>query len=33
MNPAIFTVDARERQDVSTLVQALLYTLDPVMAD
>jgi signal recognition particle receptor subunit beta len=32
MNPAIFTVDARERQDVSTLVQALLYTLDPVMA-
>ena len=33
MNPAIFTVDARKREDVSTLVQALLYTLDPVLAD
>lgn len=25
----VFTVDARERQDVSSLVQALLYSLDP----
>ena len=25
----VFTVDARERQDVSSLIQALLYSLDP----
>ncbi len=29
MNPAVFEVDARERDDVRLLVQALLYTLDP----
>ncbi len=28
----VFTVDARERQDVSALVQALLYSLDPGIA-
>lgn len=28
----VFTVDARERQDVSVLVQALLYSLDPGVA-
>lgn len=28
----VFTVDARERQDVSSLVQALLYSLDPGVA-
>ncbi len=28
----VFTVDARERQDVSALVQALLYSLDPGVA-
>ena len=28
----VFTVDARERQDVSSLVQALLYSLDPGIA-
>jgi signal recognition particle receptor subunit beta len=28
----VFTVDARERQDVSCLVQALLYSLDPGVA-
>jgi signal recognition particle receptor subunit beta len=27
--PPIFEVDARRRDDVSTLVQSLLYTLDP----
>jgi len=32
-NPAVFTVDARKRDDVSVLVQALLFTLDPVLAD
>ncbi len=25
----VFSIDARERQDVSSLIQALLYTLDP----
>jgi uncharacterized protein len=29
----IFEVDARSRQDVSILVQALLYSLDPGIAD
>lgn len=33
LNPAVFTVDAREQQDVSLLVQSLLYTLDPVLQD
>ena len=28
----VFTVDARERKDVSSLVQALLYSLDPGIA-
>lgn len=28
----VFTVDARERNDVSSLVQALLYSLDPGIA-
>ena len=25
----VFSIDARERQDISSLIQALLYTLDP----
>ena len=29
LNPPIFDVDARERGDVSLLVQALLFSLDP----
>ncbi len=29
VNPPIFSVDARVRNDVSVLVQALLYSLDP----
>jgi signal recognition particle receptor subunit beta len=29
LNPPLFAVDAREHNDVSLLVQALLYTLDP----
>jgi signal recognition particle receptor subunit beta len=29
LNPPVFTVDARERADIQTLVKALLYTLDP----
>ncbi|MEH6457575.1 MAG: ATP/GTP-binding protein [Cocleimonas sp.] len=28
----VFTVDAREKQDISSLVQALLYSLDPGIA-
>jgi signal recognition particle receptor subunit beta len=28
-NPPVFEVDAREKDDVSLLIQALLYTLDP----
>lgn len=31
LNPAVFAVDARVREDVSLLVQALLYSLDPVL--
>jgi uncharacterized protein len=31
--PPIFEVDARNRTDVSTLVQALLYVIDPVLED
>ncbi len=29
LNAPIFTVDARERSDVSSLLQALLYSIDP----
>ncbi|MDM8545045.1 ATP/GTP-binding protein [Candidatus Venteria ishoeyi] len=29
INPPIFEIDARNKQDVSLLVQALLYSLDP----
>ncbi len=32
LNPPIFAVDARVRNDVSLLVQALLYSLDPGIA-
>lgn len=28
----VFSIDARERQDVSSLIQALLYTIDPGVA-
>lgn len=28
----VFSIDARERQDTSSLIQALLYTLDPGVA-
>lgn len=28
----VFSIDARERQDVSSLIQALLYSLDPGVA-
>ena len=33
LNPPIFEVDARERNDVSVLVQALLYSLDPELEE
>nr|WP_305908300.1 hypothetical protein [Methylomarinum sp. Ch1-1]MDP4521122.1 hypothetical protein [Methylomarinum sp. Ch1-1] len=29
IKPAVFSVDAREKNDVSLLVQALLYSIDP----
>ena len=32
LDAPVFTVDARERNDVSSLVQALLYSLDPGIA-
>jgi len=32
LSAPVFTVDARERKDVSSLVQALLYSLDPGIA-
>jgi len=32
LNPPLFEVDAREREDVSTLVRALLYAIDPGLA-
>lgn len=32
-NPPIFEVDARRRADVSMLVQALLYSIDPGLGD
>ncbi|WP_028309918.1 GTP-binding protein [Derxia gummosa] len=31
--PAVFTVDARKRTDIAALVRALMFTLDPGMAD
>ncbi|MFW5426656.1 MAG: GTP-binding protein [Methylophagaceae bacterium] len=31
LNPPLFEVDARQKADVSMLVQALLYTLDPTI--
>jgi signal recognition particle receptor subunit beta len=31
LNVPVFEVDAREREDVSLLIQSLLYTLDPVI--
>ena len=33
VNPPLFAVDARERDDVSLLVQALAYSLDPGVAE
>ncbi|PKD40408.1 GTP-binding protein [Methylomonas sp. Kb3] len=32
LKPPVFSVDAREKNDVSLLVQALLYSLDPGLA-
>jgi len=33
LNPPVFTVDARDRDDVRTLVKALLYAIDPGLSD
>jgi len=33
LNPPLFTVDARRRSDVQTLVKALLYSIDPGLDD
>ena len=33
LNPPVFEVDARRRDDVSILVQALLYSLDPWLGE
>lgn len=33
LNPPIFEVDARRKRDVSLLVQALLYSIDPGLED
>ncbi|MEN8260814.1 MAG: ATP/GTP-binding protein [Pseudomonadota bacterium] len=33
LNPPIFSVDARVKEDVSLLVQSLLYSLDPGLED
>jgi signal recognition particle receptor subunit beta len=33
INPPVFSVDARERNDVSLLVQSLLFSLDPGLED
>lgn len=33
LKPAIFSVDARVKSDISVLVQALLYSLDPGLED
>ncbi len=33
INPPLFEVDARRRDDVATLIEALLYSLDPWLGD
>lgn len=33
LNPPLFTVDARRKSDVQTLVKALLYSIDPGLTD
>ncbi len=33
LKPPVFSVDAREKNDVSLLVQSLLFSLDPVLED
>ena len=33
LNPPIFEVDARKKEDVSLLVQAMLYSLDPWLGE
>lgn len=33
LKPPVFAVDARVREDVSLLVQALLFSMDPVLVD
>ncbi|MCK5716345.1 MAG: GTP-binding protein, partial [Thiomargarita sp.] len=33
LNPPVFEIDARRKEDVSLLVQALLYSLDPSLKD
>jgi signal recognition particle receptor subunit beta len=33
LKPPVFAVDARVKNDVSLLVQSLLYSLDPGLAD
>lgn len=33
IKPPIFAVDARDKNDVSLLIQALLYSLDPVLEE
>lgn len=33
MNPPVFEIDARSRRDVTLLVQALLYSIDPGVTD
>lgn len=33
LNPPLFEVDARSKQDISLLIQALLFTLDPSLGE
>ncbi len=33
LKPAVFSVDAREKKDVSLLLQALLLSIDPLLGD
>jgi len=33
LNPPLFEVDARRRQDVATLLEALMYSLDPWLGE
>jgi len=33
LNPPVFSVDARVKNDVSILVQSLLYSLDPELEE